>query len=145
MKKRALQAAGGCHVRGVSRVADADALVRLPLRRHGPACPGELDAEEVPLALPVARLFRPRCRRRASESRRGRGLHGLVFFRRDLDVEAHDPGQTEEVRAGRLPLRIAVIRGARSGIVGPARRIAEQVNVVAGEGSSTHGVTSRGE
>ena len=142
-----LQAPGGGHVGGVPRVAEADALERLALRRDGPARPGELDAEEVPLARSLTRLPRPRGRRGASRAAgRGRGLHGLVLVRRDLDMQRHDPGQTEEVRVGGLPLGVPVIRGPDSGDTVPARTIAEQINADrCGEGSSTHGVTSRGD
>ena len=109
-----LQAPGGRHVGGIPRVADADAPERLALRRDGPARPGELDAEEVPLARSPTGLLRPRGRRRASRAAgRGRGLHGLVLVRRDLDLQRHDPGQTEEVRAGGLPPGVPVIRGPR--------------------------------
>ncbi len=75
-----------------------------------------------------------------------RGLHGLVLFRRDLDMERHDLGQTEEARAGGLPLGVAVIRGSRQ----RQHRASEEDRGAdqgrgCGEGSSTHCVTSRGD
>ncbi len=130
-QERALQAPRRRHVGGVPRIAEAHALVSPALRGHGPARPGELDPEEVPLALPLPRALRPRGRRGASEGGRGRGLHGLVFVRRDLDVEVHDPGQAEEVRAGRLPFASPSSALAETSTAGPARKIAEQVSAVA--------------
>ena len=107
-----LQAAGRRHVRGVAGVTKADALVRLALGRQRPARPGELDPEEVPLARPGTRLFRPRAVRRPSEAAgRGRRLHGLIFFGRDLDMDAHDLVQAKKISGRRR--RIGIRRGTQ--------------------------------
>ena len=60
-------------------------------------------------------------------------------------MEVHDLGQAEEVRAGRLPLRVAIIRVPETSTAGSGEedREAGQRGRY-GEDSSTHGVTSRG-
>ena len=60
-----LQATGGGQVGGVPRVAQADTLECPALCGDGPERPGELDAKEVALALPLTGLLPPRARRGA--------------------------------------------------------------------------------
>ena len=142
-----LQAAGGGHVGGVPRVAEADALKRLALRRDGPARPGELDAEEIPLARALTRLLRPRGRRRCLRRRPGPGAAWPGI----LPPRSRYGGSRPSVRPKRsvsaaFPFASPSSAAPASCTTGPARRIAEQTQGGRyGEGSSMHGVTSRGE
>ena len=144
--ERTLQAPGRRHVGGVPRVAEADALVRLPLDRDVPARPAELDAEEVPFACPLPGLPRTTGRRWSARSRRpGQGAAWPRYSSAGISMWSF----TTLVRPKRSAPAAFLFASPSSAARrvrhrGPARKGSGAAQRGChGEGSSTHGVTSR--
>src|SRR5262245_12955270 len=86
--ERPLQTLRRCEISDFARVADADLLVGLPIRREIALHPREFDAKQVALGFAPIALVSRRGRigpRRAKTGPRWR-LHGLIFLGRNLQM-----------------------------------------------------------